>query len=178
MVSSVSRDLRTASAQDSSAGSPLVEISADGHVHTLRPDLFPKRSLASYIRAFWWNHPRLRESWSELRSCYQHIWLLCKQGPTLPLEMGTEYLTGIDGHLVLNTTTQARIRDIQTESQQYRCLSPFVVREYMRGWNRGREHGVRTFGRLGEEPLTDNRPTQHSPMPRPSSTPQTSSGQR
>jgi len=152
------------SGRQSTVDNPAAEISEDDRTRILPPDRFPIHSAAWYIRAFWWHHPRLREFWYELHSCYQRIWLLYKRGPVYPLDMGTEYLTATDGRLVLNTTTQARIRDMQTEFQEHQFPSPFAEQQYMRGWRRGWEHCARTHGQISEETLQDRSRSQSASL--------------
>src|SRR5581483_833789 len=94
--------------------------------------------------SFWWRHPRLQECWLEVRSCYQRIRAVRKQGPIYPLDMGTQYLNGKDRCVAVNTLTQDRILDMQQEFQQHQSPSPFAVRAYMTGWNRGLEYSART----------------------------------
>ena len=139
----------------SSEGELLAETLADGRIRIVRPEMLPARSVAWRISHFWFRYPRLRESWSEICSCYQRIRLVCKQGAIGPPDTGRYYLRAADGGLVENTTSQGRFRDIEMELRHHPRVSPWGMQMFLCGWEAGRAHGVRTFGSPSEESIPD-----------------------
>jgi ribosome modulation factor len=146
---------RTAFERDSKGDLPLgvIVIGRDGRTHTVQSHQTPSRPSVSWWQSFLWRHPRLHESASEIRSCYQRILLLCKRGRATFVSTGRVFLEVDQQGRHLNTTSQGRKRSIE------RLLSvcPWVSLQdrqfFLSGWEMGREWALRNLGAPGEEPI-------------------------
>jgi hypothetical protein len=125
----------------------------DGHCRILRPYQKSRGSSVSLLQRFLWRHQVLYGLLLEIGSCYHRIRLLCKQGRAPGLDMGSVWLPYTSGNLIQNTTSQGRIRDIEKLRVAHPWASTEDVRMFLNGWDAGREHGVRTGGLPGEEPI-------------------------
>ena len=95
----------------------------------------------------------LRESWFEIRSCYQRIRLISKRGAVYSLSTGRAFLQSPCQGVVANITSPNRIQGIERLLSLRPWASPEDLRMFLFAWELGRECALRNYVRLAKNPL-------------------------
>jgi hypothetical protein len=144
---------KTASRHDKSDTSCLGVLSGDGHVHTPVRRKWSTRLSVLSLQHFLWRHPRLHESWSEIRNCHRRIRLLYRRGRGSFVSTGRMFLAIDSQALRPNTTSQARRQSIEKLLSARPWASLQDQQLFLCGWEMGREWSLGNLGVPGEEPI-------------------------